>query len=67
MITKKELRESLAKDLEKFTRAGGIVTVLKSPKRKVRNPANGHQKMTFSEKEPPKRIFSSWGLINGVF
>jgi hypothetical protein len=67
MNTKKEIRESLAQDLEKFTRSGGVVTVLKSKKQKVRNPANGHQKMTFSEKEPPKRIFSSWGLINGVF
>ncbi len=64
MNTKKEIRESMAQDIEKFLKSGGVVTTLKSPKRKVRNPANGSQKMTFSGKEPPKQIYSSWGLIS---
>jgi hypothetical protein len=67
MNTKKEIRESLIQDLEKFTRSGGVVTTLKSPKRKVRNPATGHQKMAFFQKDPPVRVVSSWGLLNGHF
>lgn len=67
MQTKKDLREETSKAVMDFLKSGGKVTECKSPKRKVRNPANGHQKMGFSFKEPPLRIVSSWGLVDGRF
>jgi hypothetical protein len=66
-MTKKELRESIVLDVKSFLKAGGMVTTVKATKRKVKHPATGSQKMSFFQKDPPKQIQSSWGLLNGRF
>lgn len=62
-MNKKELREQANSDLQKFLKNGGHITVCKSSKRKVKKPATGSQKLSFSWSEPKNRPCVSWDNI----
>ena len=66
-MTKAETRTKTKLDVSEFLARGGSVTICRSCKRKIRRPASGSQPQTFAQKDPPSRIVSSWGLLNGRF
>jgi len=66
-MTKAQTRTETARAVADFLARGGEVTTCRACKRKIRRPASGSQPQTFGQKDPPTRIVSSWGLLNGRF
>ena len=64
-MSKSDIREQLAADIDAFLKAGGKVTVGPSARnRKVKLPAKGSQKPFFSWSEPKNRPSNNWdGII----